>query len=158
MLEPLYNCREFCGRTRTSPGDPAIRASLRCSLPDFDPAQWGDVDPDAAAVARQLVAELLGPVRAQGIDLDHDLDAHGCPMGWATCEFAEGVAAFVGVRDVGSRRRTPTLRMQLAIAADAARQAQGQPSQIEALVELVELAQAWEDGAIARYHEELNRQ
>ena len=121
------------------------RAAMRCSLPDFDPAQWNPrADRSAAAEADDLLGTLRGLAHKCRIELDHDLDRDGCPWGWAVSRWATSVAAYMGRRDVDSEVRATNTRM-------LARLMRGEQSQD--LLDWVAWAEATEDAALRFYHE-----
>lgn len=143
-LRSLYDCREMCGRTAGSSGEPSCRAAARCSLPDFDRALWDpQADRLAAAEAQSKLDELIGSAARQNYDLDHDLDRDGCPWGWAISGFATSVTRYLGARSTDSpvRSTSPWL---------TARAAQPGPMPTR-MLELLDLAAAHEDNAYAYF-------
>lgn len=143
-LAPLYSCEQLCGRCDGKPGDPKVRAAMRCSLPDFDPASWDPTaDPEAAAEAERFAGDLVGSAANQGNDLDLDLDRDGCPWGWALSRFASTVRQYVGRRSLDDPRRSLSLRMEWIL-----RRADERPDRV---IEAVEHLENHEDGALALF-------
>lgn len=139
-LRVFHSCAELCGRTRDNPaGDRKARAAARCSLPDFDPAAWDpDADPEVAAEAESLAAMI------HTHDIGFELDTHGCPWGWRLSGFATSVERYIGKRSVDSPIRGQNLLLMRRMLRDE--------EVPERLVEMVTLAEAYEDGVYAKYN------
>lgn len=137
-MQPGYSCAGDCGRKPGTHGDLDVRASMRCSLPDFGPTRWAEKDRMAATEARTRAAELVDTARAQGVELGYDFEVDGCPWGWAQCRFVSELWSYVGKRELRSSVRSPSLRLQRRMMRD-----EHEPRE---LLAAVEYAEACEDG------------
>lgn len=113
---------------------------MRCSLPDFDPAKWDPrADPEAAAEAERFASDLVISASSQGARLDHELDTHGCPWGWANARFPSDLLRYVGRRTRDDPRRSLSLRMERALR---------QGTATDRLIDAVDSFANHEDGAL----------
>lgn len=101
-LQALHDCATLCKRTPANPaGDMRLRAACRCALPDFPVSRWAREPLDEEA-------ELLVT------DLDHDLDAFGCPWSWVLSGQARALGAYIGTRTWdGQRARSLLLEREV---------------------------------------------
>jgi hypothetical protein len=148
-LIPLYSCADMCDRKDGNPGEHRLRAARRCSLPDFDRADWDPTaDKVAAGEAAWSAKEISDNAKAQGSTLGHDLDVDGCPWGWAQSRFVISVADYLGPRGQDSPMRTPSAKLQWRIAHDETMPAR--------LFDAVALLAAYEDSSWAYFHDVVN--
>ncbi len=149
-LRPLYDCKQLCKLTATDPGDMRVRRACRCSLPGFDSATWDPAaHPEAASEAEDLAATLRVHALAQGVALEFDIDADGCPWGWAVSRFALSVAVYIEPRSADSPVRSQNARLWRRVMRD-----EDEPTR---LLDWVRVAERFEDSTYNYYHEVLAR-
>lgn len=92
-----------------------------------------------------LAEEMAGALDHMRLGYSFELDRDGCPWAWAQSRWSSSVAAYMGQRTLEAAVRAPSLRLSRRMQRDA-----DEPSQ---LLDAVTLAEAFEDGALARYWE-----